>query len=351
MAPVLSVIVPVYKVEPYIRQCLDSLVNQTYQDMEIIVIDDGSPDDCGAICDEYAAKCHRMRVIHKQNAGVQEARNQGIDEAKGKWIAFVDSDDWCDTDYYESLFRALGDREVDVFCANGHVREYESGSVSAYGAYEDFEYHDRKHLDILMAQVLAPRCGELRQKHSPPTTASMGTPWDKLYRTDFLRKHGFRFDPNRKAWDDLFFNYLVFRTTESVAGCNVASYHYRQNSASIVHQYNPNRLNINYEFIDVIRKAAPEKMESPMFREALYARSINMMVSVLRFYYLNPSNPDKRPVIKKRVREMTRMPYFHDALYQSDGRFFTKRQAVMKHLLRQPFLWPLELAVRFSRRK
>ena len=122
MNPNLSVIVPVYKVEPYIRQCLDSLVNQTYQDMEIIVIDDGSPDNCGAICDEYAAKYPQMRVIHKRNAGLSAARNQGIEMARGKWIAFVDSDDWCETDYYEKLLHAYDNNTSLSVCGVHYKR-------------------------------------------------------------------------------------------------------------------------------------------------------------------------------------------------------------------------------------
>ena len=87
----ISVIIPVYKVEPYLRQCLDSVVGQTYKNLEFIIVDDGSPDGCGAICDEYAQKDERVQVIHKENAGVRAARNDGIERATGDWISFIDS--------------------------------------------------------------------------------------------------------------------------------------------------------------------------------------------------------------------------------------------------------------------
>ena len=99
----ISVIIPVYNVEPYLRKCLDSVINQTYRNLEIIIVDDGSPDNCGAICDEYAARDDRVIVIHKKNGGVSAARNDGIRIASGKWITFVDPDDWCEPDYYEML--------------------------------------------------------------------------------------------------------------------------------------------------------------------------------------------------------------------------------------------------------
>ncbi len=102
--PTISIIVPVYKVEQYLRRCLDSIVAQTFTDWECILIDDGSPDNSGKICDEYADKDRRFRVFHQENAGVSTARNKGLDEAKGEWIGFVDSDDWIEKNYMDTLF-------------------------------------------------------------------------------------------------------------------------------------------------------------------------------------------------------------------------------------------------------
>ena len=99
--PKISVIVPVYKAEQYIRRCVDSILAQTFTDFELLLIDDGSPDNSGAICDEYAAKDSRIKVFHKENGGVSSARNLGLDNATGEWITFVDSDDWIETDYLQ----------------------------------------------------------------------------------------------------------------------------------------------------------------------------------------------------------------------------------------------------------
>ena len=110
----ISVIVPVYNVEPYLRKCLDSIVNQTYRDLEILVIDDGSTDWCGKICDEYAGKDGRIRVFHTENRGLSCARNLGLDNARGEWIGFVDSDDWIETDMYEVLLKRAEETEADI---------------------------------------------------------------------------------------------------------------------------------------------------------------------------------------------------------------------------------------------
>ena len=105
MKDLISVIVPVYNVEKYLNKCLDSIISQTYTNLEIILIDDGSTDNCGKICDEYASKDKRIKVIHKENAGVSSARNYGIQCATGDWIMFVDSDDWIEFDAINSIRR------------------------------------------------------------------------------------------------------------------------------------------------------------------------------------------------------------------------------------------------------
>ena len=103
----ISVIVPVYKVEPYLKQCVDSIINQTYKNLEIILVDDGSTDNCGKICDEYASKDNRIKVLHIENGGPAVARNAGLDIATGKYIGYVDSDDYIEPDMYETLYNAM----------------------------------------------------------------------------------------------------------------------------------------------------------------------------------------------------------------------------------------------------
>ena len=110
----ISVIVPVYKVEPYLNKCIESIVNQTYKTLEIILVDDGSPDTCPAICDSWAEKDSRIKVIHKENGGLSDARNAGMVHATGEYIAFVDSDDYIDPEMYQSLYEAIVRTDSDV---------------------------------------------------------------------------------------------------------------------------------------------------------------------------------------------------------------------------------------------
>ncbi|MCF0156053.1 MAG: glycosyltransferase, partial [Veillonella sp.] len=119
----ISVIVPIYNVEPYIHQCVDSIINQTYKDLEIILVDDGSPDNCGKICDEYAAKDDRVKVIHRPNGGLSAARNSGLDVATGEYIAFVDSDDYIACNMYSDMMEFMLKHKLDiVVCSSYRVK-------------------------------------------------------------------------------------------------------------------------------------------------------------------------------------------------------------------------------------
>ena len=114
--PLISVIVPVYKVELFLERCLNSIIGQTYRNLEIILVDDGFPDKCPQICDSYAKKDGRIKVIHQKNKGLSGARNAGVDSALGEYIGFVDSDDWIDSDMYASLMQSAIEDDADIVC-------------------------------------------------------------------------------------------------------------------------------------------------------------------------------------------------------------------------------------------
>lgn len=135
---IVSVIVPVYKVEPYLRKCVNSILAQTYKNLEIILVDDGSPDRCGEICDEYARKDPRVKVIHKKNGGLSDARNAGLDICTGQYIAFVDSDDWIEPHMYQRLYELIQQFDADIAYGGISNDVEEDGriythSVSNYG--------------------------------------------------------------------------------------------------------------------------------------------------------------------------------------------------------------------------
>ena len=133
----ISVIVPVYKVEKYLRQCIESIQRQTYSDLEIILVDDGSPDGCPAICDEYARNDKRIKVLHQENGGLSVARNVGLDIAKGEYIAFVDSDDYIKENMYEMLYNKIVMEDADlIICSYDKVDE-NNNKIDNYSPLQD----------------------------------------------------------------------------------------------------------------------------------------------------------------------------------------------------------------------
>lgn len=135
--PLISVIVPVYNVEKYLDKCVDSIVNQTYKNLEIILVDDGSPDNCPKMCDDWARKDKRIRVIHKKNGGVSSARNLGINNANGECIGFVDSDDWIEKKYIQKLYETLIQEGADIaLCGCNRVTGTNIEKINAKGTDE-----------------------------------------------------------------------------------------------------------------------------------------------------------------------------------------------------------------------
>lgn len=216
----ISIIVPVYKVEQYLPQCIDSILAQTYTDFELILVDDGSPDNCGKICDDYAKKDNRVQVIHKANAGVSAARNDGIAFAKGAYITFVDGDDFIDKAYLEVLFEAADKYCADmVFC--GFDRLYGSRVVENREPIEEGKIADPY---------------ELRTKFlSTREDTVFGSACRVLYKNElFVRIH---FNTKLSFMEDKLFILQAVSIAKSIAYCGQALYHYRIHNTPTNHRY------------------------------------------------------------------------------------------------------------------
>lgn len=214
MQPLISVIVPVYKVEEYLDQCVSSIVNQTYQNLEILLVDDGSPDGCPAMCDRWAEKDSRIKVIHKENGGLSDARNAGLKIATGEYVAFVDSDDMISDDMLESLYNALYDTKADI-------------AECDYVCFEDNLPHSK---DCTNTQITIFSAEEalkmLLEKHDLYCVV-----WNKLYRRQLFNNLSFA---TGKLHEDVFFTYQAFGKSKSVVKINQQMYYYRQRKDSIM---------------------------------------------------------------------------------------------------------------------
>ena len=206
----ISVIVPVYKVEKYLNKCVDSILNQTYKDIEVILVDDGSPDNCGEICEEYAKKDDRVRVIHKKNEGLSTARNTGLIESKGEYIFFVDSDDYININILEKLLEAIENSKAD-FAMASDICQTESGDMISQNILENNKVYVGD--EIIESFVL-----------SLKTSA-----WNKLFRKDFIGD--IKFPDGRIHGEDLvFITKLLTKKTKLVTVSDVGYYYIKHNN-------------------------------------------------------------------------------------------------------------------------
>ena len=261
MNPIISIIIPVYKVEPYIHKCLDSVCAQTYQNLDIILVDDGSPDTCGSICDEYAARDSRIRVIHKENGGLSSARNAGMAIARGDFIGFVDSDDWIEPDMFELLYRNMAAENAAISVCGHYQHENEKFSACGDSSYA----------------VLSPR-EAIESVYCRNGFAIVV--WNKLFRKELFCNLCF---PEGRIYEDAFIIFQLLDAAQKIVIDMKPKYHYLCRPGSIMTSpLCPAQLDIldatlqNYDFLC---EKYPE-----LAHHALYACLWSRISMIMRVY-------------------------------------------------------------------
>ena len=219
--PKISVIVPVYNVEKYLPRCIDSILAQTFTDFELLLIDDGSTDNSGKICDEYAKKDSRIWVFHKKNRGVSSARNMGIDKAKGEWICFVDSDDWLDINFLSTV---LEDSQMADITFYGCKWQYINKSVTCYLPH-DFFSADKNEIEQYLYSL----------KYNPQKFEYLGYTWNKMFRASIIKENSIRFADKLKIREDEVFTLAYCRYIKSLRIKSRANYNYRVLLSGLTH--------------------------------------------------------------------------------------------------------------------
>ena len=264
MYPKISVVLPVYKVEKYLKRCIQSICVQTYRNLEIILVDDGSPDSCPEICDELAKCDSRIRVIHKENGGLSDARNVGTAYATGEYITFVDSDDDVTETYVEYLYGLIKKYDCKMALCT-HTVCFENGKRIIYGDGTD---------ECLDAQ----KCLERMLYHDVIDTSA----WGKLYLTDMARKISY---PKGKLFEDIGTTYRFFIESVKIACGYQSQYFYMIRDNSIVNgSFNPHKLDM-LEMTDQMARTVEKRypqLSRAVLRRRVYARfsTLNQMLDV-----------------------------------------------------------------------
>ena len=267
--PLISVIVPIYNVEPYLRKCLDSLISQTYKALQIILVNDGSPDNCGKICDEYSALDSRITVIHKANGGVSSARNTGLDAAKGAYIGWVDPDDWIEPDMFEYMLGKATDYSADIVVC-GRAEQYPSRTVIKGWAEETVYTHEQALEQLISDQELGSYL------------------WDKLWKACLF--DGIRF-PVGRTFEDVSVMHILFSRADKTLCLPETKYHYLQRVDGIVGTQNL-KARINRYIADKQRYDDLHE-EYPQLSMMLEAKCIEAAVNVWNSYYKSTAQQRK----------------------------------------------------------
>lgn len=253
----ISIIVPVYNVEKYLDRCINSILKQTYQNLEIILVDDGSNDNSGNMCDKYAQKDSRIRVIHKENGGLSDARNKGIEIATGEYIGFVDSDDYIADNMYEYLKEIMDNNDADISIC-GYTKFSEKDNIIESKDYKEYVYTTKEAIRELIKQ-------EKFQDYA----------WNKLYKSKLFSEILYPFG---RKMEDIGTTYKLFDASKKIVFCNKTLYYYFQRENSIVNNKKPSLYIDKYELSKerylFIKKKYPSILEN----------DIDMLNKILSIY-------------------------------------------------------------------
>lgn len=322
--PKVSIIVPVYKVENYLSQCIDSILGQTFTDWECILVDDGSPDGSGVICDEYAQKDTRIHVIHKENRGVSAARNTGLSAAQGEYIYFIDSDDYVEREALELLLSKAKQSEADIM-VHGLVNDYiykHSSTAVKYGSLPEKDYST-----IL---EMADRWGLLKG------------PVNKLFKNSIIKNKALRFDESISYGEDTKFTFEYLAHCHSIAFVPRHLYHYCfRNKDSLTSKDYPFDFWIKTaEMLRDIRLPIMTSFHMPLsyldFVHFVYAMHVSKAIKSL--YIFKVSFSDRMSAIKE-CRKFPELQHF-----RKEFRYLNR----MVFLLKSPLM--LDFAVRMARK-
>nr|WP_304358183.1 glycosyltransferase [Clostridium paraputrificum] len=304
MKTFISIIVPIYKIrEEYLKKCIESLINQTYKNIKIILVIDGSPDNSLIICNEYAEKDSRIIVINQENQGVSVARNAGIDIADSEWVTFVDPDDWIETNMAEELNNLTNNIKCDIVMYD-YCREYENRSKYEFMKESNGFCKGQLLKDIRLAPFNRFIIDNKVQSYT------INAIWNKCYRLSFINKYNLRFIKDARKGQDRLFNMIALDSTEEIYYLHKMFYHYRSNSGSITNRYNPMTIMNSEVAFMVYDKWLAENNKEKEYKDALNTRICTRLYEYMKLYYFHEESTYSYKDGKKNIKELLKKePY------------------------------------------
>lgn len=329
--PLVSIVVPVYKVpEQYLRKCIESTTAQTLKEIEVLLVDDGSPDQCGKICDEYAEKDNRIRVLHKQNGGLSSARNYGCKAATGKWIMFVDGDDWIEPNMCQTMYE-LGETKRVQLVMCGIMKDY-GKSATEYKFYlEDGKVYKEQDCKWLQQQLLV-------------YNGNIAVAYSKLIDRKLLVENNiFHDEILKQGAEGLEFNLRLFEKLESAIFINKPFYHYIYNENSISASHNE----ANHEYVikcfEKIKCFIDTSDNKEMLKPWFDNRLLYVIVTTAISGYFNPTNTEPYTDKKRKYGAYLEKPIVKEALKTKNTAGIGKQREVVLFFIKRRWFLMLDL--------
>lgn len=289
-APLITIVVPVYKVpEDLLHKCLKSIIAQTSRNFEAILIDDGSPDNCGKICDEYVLRNDCFRVIHQKNNGLSVVRNVGIDNAKAPWVCFVDGDDWIESEtvaFAEKYVEMYPDANVLIWDEYYNIED-RSIPNQFFGKTIDGVIELKGEETERLIEMILPEKGV---DSKATNLIDIGTANARLYNVNFLRSNKLYNKPGLKRMQDNLFNLWVFKKADYVCYTEKNLYHYTYNESAVTKKYTPDISDTMQFFYESVMEFINTLDYAEKYRPRVYLRFIRIIVRIFELNYINPLN-------------------------------------------------------------
>lgn len=332
-----SIIVPVYNVEKYLRRCVESIIDQTYYNLEIILVDDGSTDKSGVFCDKYARKDSRVIVHHQENQGVSVARNKGIELATGDWIMFVDGDDWLAKDTFEKITHRI-DESVDV-CLFTYAKVYsQRKDIIGYKGKKNKLSKE----DFIIFQKW------IFNQYLFKEDYAISSPWCKVYRKEFIKKYNIQFDKEIKIGEDKLFNLKVFEYAEKGMYIDECFYNYRINEASRINRYSPNTVKNIETMLEAMQNFLDKYEKNKEFDEVY---NIRISMSMMYYVLLDLCNSNNKKSYQERKRDffqIVQKKRYATALKNVKSSIFPIRQRVLFVFIKYKLFFCIEALSRLN---
>lgn len=324
MKDLISIIVPIYNVEKYLNKCIESIVNQTYENIEIILIDDGSNDNSGIICDEYAKKDNRIIVVHKENGGVSSARNKGLKIAKGEWISFVDADDWIEQTFCQTLLNKVTQEQADIaLCGYNRIIDNRIEKINANN------------------QEVFLNSNEYLVKSLNPQTG-FGFCHMKLIKKEVLKS--ISFNERIEVGEDALFNIQLSTYIKKAVFLKQPLYNYRINNQSVVKRYDENYANKYLKSMKIIEEYIwqeynEENEENIEIKQNYYNFVAYHIMLIIVNYCYHPDNKMCNAQRKNMLKEVINNDLFIIGLKKSNYNNISLTRKITLYTLKHKLYW------------